>query len=133
MDVNWQHGDSVANPADAALGPQAYDNHLYYSFGGVADATPEAYLSSICSESLLAFPSILRICSLMRHTDLKRIQNDAALGNSPLWFGEWAISTNFNATDQFLSDWADAQKMAYSQGAGWIVRVVPTSIRRACV
>ena len=33
MDVNWQYGDSRANPADAAIGPTGYDNHLYYSFG----------------------------------------------------------------------------------------------------
>jgi glucan endo-1,6-beta-glucosidase len=33
MDVNWQANTSQrANPADAAIGPQAYDNHLYYSY-----------------------------------------------------------------------------------------------------
>ncbi|KAE9386983.1 family 5 hypothetical beta glucosidase from glycoside dehydrogenase [Gymnopus androsaceus JB14] len=88
------------NPADAAMGPQAYDNHLYYVFGGVADPTPEAYLQSICN--------------------LNRVQADAALGNSPLWFGEWGLPTQFNATDEFLQQWADAQKLAYSEGAGWI-------------
>lgn len=30
MDINWQHGNPP-NPADAAMGPQSYDNHLYYS------------------------------------------------------------------------------------------------------
>ncbi|KAG6827783.1 hypothetical protein H0H92_010476 [Tricholoma furcatifolium] len=99
MDVNWQYNDPP-NPADAAIGPQIYDNHLYYSFGGVADATPEAYLENNCN--------------------LDRIQADAALGNSPLFFGEWALSTQFNATDDFLRQWADSQKRAYSQGAGWI-------------
>jgi hypothetical protein len=29
MDVNWQH-NNPANPAAAAIGPQGYDNHLYY-------------------------------------------------------------------------------------------------------
>lgn len=29
MDVNWQN-DNPPNPADAAIGPQGYDNHLYY-------------------------------------------------------------------------------------------------------
>ncbi|KIP07427.1 glycoside hydrolase family 5 protein [Phlebiopsis gigantea 11061_1 CR5-6] len=99
MDVNWQY-NSPANPADAAIGPQGYDNHLYYSFGGVADANPDAYLTSICN--------------------LDRVQADAALGDSPLWFGEWGLPTQFNATDEFLFQWADAQKLAYSQGAGWI-------------
>ena len=32
MDVSWQWGDSRANPADAAIGSQIYDNHLYYSY-----------------------------------------------------------------------------------------------------
>lgn len=32
MDINWQY-DNPSNPADAAIGPQGYDNHLYYSFG----------------------------------------------------------------------------------------------------
>ena len=38
-----------------------------------------------------------------------------------MWFGEWGLPTQFNATDEFLFQWADAQKLAYSQGAGWIV------------
>ncbi|KAI6041889.1 glycoside hydrolase family 5 protein [Pisolithus marmoratus] len=99
MDINWQYNNS-SNPADAAIGPQGYDNHLYYSFGGVAAADPTAYMQSICN--------------------LQRIQNDAALGNSPLWFGEWGLSTQFNASDSFLKQWGDAQKWAYSQSAGWI-------------
>ena len=102
MDVNWQYGDDRANPADAAKGPMGYDNHLYYSFGGVADANPDAYMESICN--------------------LPRVADDAALGNTPLWFGEWGLPTQFNATDEFLYMWADAQKLAYSAGKGWIVR-----------
>ncbi|KAL0953905.1 hypothetical protein HGRIS_005072 [Hohenbuehelia grisea] len=99
MDVNWQF-NNPANPADAAIGPQAYDGHLYYSFGGVADANEEAYLADICNT--------------------KRIDNDVAKGNSPLWFGEWALSTQFKASDEFLFKWADAQKLAYSASKGWI-------------
>ena len=34
---------------------------------------------------------------------------------------EWALSTQFNATDKFLKKWADAQKVSYSKGAGWLV------------
>ncbi|KAJ3887651.1 glycoside hydrolase family 5 protein [Lentinula edodes] len=96
MDVNWQN-DNPPNPAAAAWGPQAYDNHLYY---GVAAADPEDYMVSICN--------------------LGRVQADAALGDSPLWFGEWGLPTQFDATDMFLQEWADAQKLAYSKGAGWI-------------
>ncbi|KAJ7132295.1 glycoside hydrolase superfamily [Mycena epipterygia] len=99
MDINWQF-KSPPNPSAAAIGPQGYDNHLYYVFGGVADPTPEAYMTHICN--------------------LNRIENDAALGNTPLWFGEWGLPTQFKATDAFLSQWADAQKLAYGKGAGWI-------------
>ncbi|KZT00591.1 glycoside hydrolase family 5 protein [Laetiporus sulphureus 93-53] len=99
MDVDWQY-DDPPNPADAAIGPQGYDNHLYYSFGGVADANPTAYMESICN--------------------LDRVQADAVQGDTPLWFGEWGLPTQFDATDAFLYMWADAQKRAYTKGAGWI-------------
>ncbi|KAF5337474.1 hypothetical protein D9758_013610 [Tetrapyrgos nigripes] len=33
---------------------------------------------------------------------------------------EWGLPTQFNATDAFLNDWADSQKLQYSQDAGWI-------------
>ncbi|KXN91097.1 Glucan endo-1,6-beta-glucosidase B [Leucoagaricus sp. SymC.cos] len=99
MDVNWQYNNR-SNPADAAIGPQIYDNHLYYSFGGVADPNPDAYMTHLCN--------------------LDRIQKDAELGNSPLFIGEWGLPTQFNATDEFLFKWADAQKLQYSKGAGWI-------------
>ncbi|KAF9261242.1 glycoside hydrolase family 5 protein [Marasmius fiardii PR-910] len=99
MDVNWQN-NNPPNPADAAKGPIGFDNHLYYVFGGVADPNPNAYLTSICN--------------------LKRVENDAALRNTPLWFGEWGLPTQFDATDDFLTKWADAQKIAYTKGKGWI-------------
>lgn len=99
MDVNWQY-NNPANPAAAKIGPQIYDNHLYYVFGGVAAANEEAYLTSICN--------------------LGRIAADAALQNSPLLFGEWGLPTEFSATDEFLQKWADAQKIAYGKGAGWL-------------
>ncbi|KIJ65456.1 glycoside hydrolase family 5 protein [Hydnomerulius pinastri MD-312] len=107
MDINWQYNDPP-NPAYAAIGPQGYDNHLYYSLY----PNPTAYLTSVCN--------------------LQRIQADAALGNSPLWFGEWGLPTQFTATSDFLYQWADAQKWAYSQGAGWIVRIVRTTIETLC-
>lgn len=31
MDMNWQW-NNPANPADAAIGPGLYDNHLYYGY-----------------------------------------------------------------------------------------------------
>lgn len=56
--------------------------------------------------------------------NLRRVENDAALGNTPLWFGEWALPTQFSASDEFLFKWADAQKLEYSKGRGWIVSLL---------
>jgi hypothetical protein len=43
------------------------------------------------------------------------------MGNPIVWVGEWSLATRFNATDDFLSKWADAQKLTYNQSAGWLV------------
>jgi hypothetical protein len=64
-------------------------------------------------------------------TDRNDTQRAALLRNSPVWYGEWAISTNFNATDEFMGKWADAQKLKYSESSGWLVCVpcaLPPSI-----
>jgi hypothetical protein len=70
------------------------------------------------------------VCSPARPrvADLDRVAQATAIGNAPLWAVEWAISTNFDSAVQIRHDWADAQKMAYSQGAGWIVRVQSFSL-----
>ncbi|KAF5362976.1 hypothetical protein D9758_007129 [Tetrapyrgos nigripes] len=102
MDVTWQY-NNPPNAADIAMGPQSYDNHLYYNFGGVADPNPKAYLTHLCN--------------------LDRVENAVKNRNVPLWFGEWSLATNFNetnTTDAFLRDWADAQKLQYGKDAGWI-------------
>ena len=54
-------------------------------------------------------------------SDLDRVATDAALGNTPLFFGEWSVSVGFNATVDFRKQWADAQKLTYGKSAGWIV------------
>ena len=100
MNRDWQWSadanKKVPNPADAARGPQVYDNQsvifhsflslskltrihfsLYYCFGGVADPNPDAYLKSMCN--------------------LMRTEDAAAIGNTPMFFGEWSLCTNFAA------------------------------------
>ena len=102
----------------------SYLMQLSNSFGGVADNNTEAYLTSICSTcQVICFffsrkvPILTTYCS----ADLTRVQDDAAIGNSPLIFGEWSLATQFASNDSWLGVWADAQKLAYSKGAGWIV------------
>jgi glucan endo-1,6-beta-glucosidase len=34
--------------------------------------------------------------------------------------GEWSLATGFSESNDFMSKWADAQKLIYSQGKGWI-------------
>ncbi|KAJ1302965.1 hypothetical protein OPQ81_003257 [Rhizoctonia solani] len=100
MNKDWQY-NNPPNPADAANGPQLYDAHLYFSFGGVADPNAESYMRTICN------------------TD--RVRNAYSEGNNPLVFGEWSLATNFDDTDEFLYDWADAQRHIYAgQADGWI-------------
>ncbi|KAG9097098.1 hypothetical protein FS749_007077 [Ceratobasidium sp. UAMH 11750] len=100
MNKDWQH-NNPANPADAADGPQLYDAHLYFSFGGVADPNPDSYMRNICN------------------TD--RVAQAVAERNTPLVFGEWSLATNFNASNAFLHDWSDAQRHIYAgQADGWI-------------
>ena len=57
------------------------------------------------------------VCSV----DYDRVQNDTAIGDAHLIVGEWYLGTEFNTTDDFYKKFGDAQKYAYSQGAGWIV------------
>jgi len=51
MNRDWQHFENgtVPNPSDVARGPQLYDNHLYFNFGGVAAQDPESYMKVICN------------------------------------------------------------------------------------
>ncbi|KAI0271117.1 hypothetical protein BGY98DRAFT_206241 [Russula aff. rugulosa BPL654] len=67
---------------------------------GVAAADPESYLKDLCNRV--------------------DIQRDTEAGNTPVWYGEFSLATQFNATDDFLCKWADAQKLMYSQNAGWL-------------
>ncbi|KII86072.1 glycoside hydrolase family 5 protein [Plicaturopsis crispa FD-325 SS-3] len=98
MSVRWQY-NNPPNPVNAAIGPQAYDSHVYYS-ASKADPTESAYLTSICNTAIFT--------------------TAASVKNDPLVVGEWALLTGFHATDAFLVKWADAQKLAYNQGRGWI-------------
>ena len=72
---------------------------------GVADANEESYMYHICNTP-------------------GRVRYDASIRNRPLWFGEWSLSTNFDASDAFMRRWADAQKFVFSQTRGWIVRLL---------
>jgi len=99
MNRGWQY-NNPSNPTDVAKGPQIYDNHLYFNFGGVApEATEESYMQTICNTA--------------------RVADAVAIGNSPLYTGEWSLATAFSTTTDFLKKWGDAQKLAYAQGAGW--------------
>jgi hypothetical protein len=117
MDYNWQF-NGQPNAAKSILGPASYDDHLYYSFGvifdhlsslqrliiamlkqGVASPNEEAYLKSMCN--------------------LGRLATDNGQHNIPLFYGEWSLATQFNATDSFLRKWADAQKFTYGKAEGW--------------
>ena len=88
MNRDWQYSTTstpVPNPAAAARGPQLYDNHLYFSFGGVADANENAYLKTICSVWFI-FNTHYGPTNVLL-VDLTRVEDAAAIANAPLYFG----------------------------------------------
>lgn len=91
-------------------------------------------MESICSKCS-SIPNLATLSEVP--LDLQRVGDDLLLGNTPLWFGEWGLPTQFQATDDFLHQWADAQKLAYSKGKGWIVcgfrSSIPIVLLTGCV
>ncbi|KAK0482739.1 hypothetical protein IW261DRAFT_1562436 [Armillaria novae-zelandiae] len=113
MDINWKY-NNPSNPMDARMRPQFDDDHLYYQFGNAGE---QAHMDSICNKLL----NWKMHGYLFNHrVDFPFLEDDAAFGNSPVIFGEWSLITQFNATDDFLYIWANAQKLAFTKGAGWI-------------
>lgn len=56
MNQGWQWTGNPANPTDFARGPQVYDQHLYFKWGGVApEHTEDSYMRTLCSKSLISF------------------------------------------------------------------------------
>lgn len=53
MDILWQY-NSPPNPSAAAIGPQAYDHHLYYRL-----VQAPLYVASSCN--LINFSSLLPV------------------------------------------------------------------------
>jgi hypothetical protein len=51
------------------------------------------------------------------------LKTDSKNGQNNVVTGEWSIATDGDVTHdkKFLKKFADAQKWAYSQGAGWII------------
>lgn len=75
MDRDWQYlkNGTVPNPTDAAHGPQLYDNHLYFNFGGVAAQDPDSYMKVICN-----------------YTGITR---ETSIGDAPIVTGAFAASS----------------------------------------
>ncbi|EGG11607.1 family 5 glycoside hydrolase [Melampsora larici-populina 98AG31] len=87
--TQWQN--DAASMAPHALGPRAYDDHLYFAYGGVAkNATYDSYLDTICS--------------------FDRIETAKANGEAEYGMGEFSLATNFDVTLPELKGWGDAQK-----------------------
>lgn len=86
MNRDWQYsntGASISNPADVARGPQLYDTHLYFNFGGVSNQTEESYMQVICN--------------------LARVEESASIGDAPLIFG---MSSLCHRITKATSDWS---------------------------
>ncbi|KAJ6474665.1 hypothetical protein C8R47DRAFT_1076255 [Mycena vitilis] len=54
--------------------------------------------------------------------EVRSVLKDRSLSNSE---SEWALKTQFEPTDELMRQWADAQKLVYSKGAGgWIAPII---------
>ncbi|MBW0553461.1 hypothetical protein O181_093176, partial [Austropuccinia psidii MF-1] len=99
MSKQWQWEGPSASLAPHTMGPAAYDDHLYYSFGGVAEANFDSYMQTICTEN---------------HYSKAQKINEFRYGH-----GEFSLATNFKATDDQLRAWGDAQRFRFSQESFW--------------
>ncbi|OAV90458.1 hypothetical protein, variant [Puccinia triticina 1-1 BBBD Race 1] len=99
MPKRWQwkgNGNSMVNHT---LGPAAYDDHLYFAYGGVAEPNIKSYISTMCT--------------------IPHYQAAKKLGEEPYGHGEFSIAVNFNATHDDLRAWGDAQRFMYNQEHYW--------------
>lgn len=99
MPKRWQWKGDGASMANHTLGPAAYEDHMYFAYGGVADPNLKSYLSTICNS--------------------KYYQSAKEIGEVPYGHGEFSLATNFNATDDDLRAWGDAQRYVYNQEKFW--------------
>ncbi|EGG11481.1 family 5 glycoside hydrolase [Melampsora larici-populina 98AG31] len=96
----WQWQNDSASMAPHVLGPRAYEDHLYFAYGGVAkNATYDSYLDTICA--------------------FDRVEVAKANGEVPYGMGEFSLATNFNATLDELRGWGDAQKFYQKKASFW--------------
>ncbi|KAH9824032.1 family 5 glycoside hydrolase [Melampsora americana] len=97
---SWQWQNDSASMAPHVLGPRAYEDHLYFAYGGVAkNATYDSYLNTICS--------------------FDRLEVAKANGEVPYGMGEFSLATNFNVTFAELRGWGDAQKFYHNKMSFW--------------
>lgn len=115
MVSNWQYKGTSASLAPVALGPSVYDDHVYYSFGGVApNNTFAAYLETICNDN--------------------RLESAKAKGEVPRLVEEWSLATNWASESHAqLRDWGDAQRWKYEQSSGWCFWTLKSEWPNWCV
>ncbi|MBW0536866.1 hypothetical protein O181_076581 [Austropuccinia psidii MF-1] len=99
MSKQWQWAGPAASMVPHTIGPAAYDDHMYYSFGGMADANFYSYMQTMCNQD---------------HLEQARKSNEI-----PYCHGEFSLATDFNATDDQLRAWGDAQRFWFSQENYW--------------
>ncbi|KAA1106639.1 hypothetical protein PGT21_036756 [Puccinia graminis f. sp. tritici] len=99
MPKRWQWKGEANSMANHTLGPAAYDDHLYYAYGGVAEPNIKSYVSTMCTQQ-----------------DLQTAKKN---GEEPYGHGEFSLAVNFNATHDDLRAWGDAQRFKYNQDHYW--------------
>ncbi|KAH9467363.1 hypothetical protein MJO28_000035 [Puccinia striiformis f. sp. tritici] len=99
MPKRWQWKGASNSMANHTLGPAAYDDHMYFAYGGVADPNLKSYLSTMCNQ--------------------QHYQDARKIGETPYGHGEFSLANNFNATHDQLRQWGDAQRYIFNQEQFW--------------
>ncbi|POW06566.1 hypothetical protein PSHT_10288 [Puccinia striiformis] len=99
MPKRWQWKGASNSMANHTLGPAAYEDHMYFAYGGVADPNLKSYLTTMCNQ--------------------QHYQDARKIGEMPYGHGEFSLANNFNATHDQLRQWGDAQRFIFNQEHFW--------------
>ncbi|POV99647.1 hypothetical protein PSTT_13643 [Puccinia striiformis] len=99
MPKRWQWKGNSNSMANYTLGPAAYGDHMYFAYGGVAGPNITSYVTTVCA--------------------LPYYEQAKEVGEVPYGHSEFSLATNFNATNDDLRAWGDAQRWTYNKEHFW--------------
>ncbi|KAI9611011.1 hypothetical protein H4Q26_008858 [Puccinia striiformis f. sp. tritici PST-130] len=109
MPKRWQWKGASNSMANHTLGPAAYEDHMYFAYGGVADPNLKSYLTTMCNQQ--------------HYQDARKsVRCHTAMASSEaiyIYLHFSSLANNFNATHDQLRQWGDAQRFIFNQEHFW--------------